>query len=138
MTTAIKTTAIRAVTEDTKTHTIALKQLKETTELALRLRGDPLDSFVRVRELVDAGVVRLVDGNVVAANTALSTSPVPQSRRINTGTGLLGGGDLSADRTLTVDDSHWATVAFTGAYSDLTGTPAAADVFPHAFLLMGA
>lgn len=62
---AIKTTAIRAVTDDPDTHTVALKQLKETTELALRLRGDPRNSFVRVGELVDAGVVRISEDRVL-------------------------------------------------------------------------
>lgn len=55
---SVKTTAIRAPTEDIKNHKIVLSQLKETTELGLRLRGDPTDSFVRVSELVDAGIIR--------------------------------------------------------------------------------
>lgn len=48
---------------------------------------------------------------------------VLESRSVATGTGLSGGGDLSANRTLSVDDSHFATVALTGAYSDLSGAP---------------
>lgn len=69
----LKTTAIRAVTDDPDTHTVALKQMKETTELALRLRGDPRNSFVRVGELVDAGVVRLSENKILPA-TAITVT----------------------------------------------------------------
>lgn len=54
-----------------------LQQLKETTEIAQRLRGDPLDSFVRLRELVDSGIIR-VTGNVVQPpnpNTPIIVAP---------------------------------------------------------------
>ena len=69
----IKTTAIRAVTDDPDTHTVALKQLKETTELAQRIRGDVRDSFVRVGELVDAGVVRIDNGVIRPATSIVVT-----------------------------------------------------------------
>lgn len=60
-----KSTAIRSPTEDLSNHTICLRQLKETTEIAQRLRGDPMDSFVSVGELVNAGIIRLVDGKIL-------------------------------------------------------------------------
>lgn len=48
--------------DDLKQHTLTLRVLKEGMEIGQRLRGDPLDSFVRLRELVDIGLVRNVDG----------------------------------------------------------------------------
>lgn len=100
MTAALKTTAIRAPTEDQANHTIVLRQLKETTELAVRLRGDPLDSFVRVRELVDTGVVRFTNDQI---QPPLGGSQfVSSKRKVNTADSLTGGGQLSADLTLTL------------------------------------
>lgn len=70
-------------------------------EIAQRLRGDPGDSYVRVSELVDAGIVRLVGGTVQAPSTDEPPGgAVPSSRLINTTGSLSGGGDLSADLTL--------------------------------------
>lgn len=72
------------------------------------------------------------------ADLALAASAVQPARTITAGTGLTGGGDLSADRTLALDaatiaslalaDSavqpgSLAAVAMSGAYSDLTGAP---------------
>jgi hypothetical protein len=95
------TTAIRAPTDDPANHRIVLTQLKETTELAQRIRGNPLDSFVRVRELVDAGIMRLANGNVVAPSpSSLPDAAVPSTRKINTVNSLAGGGDLTTDRTI--------------------------------------
>jgi hypothetical protein len=52
---------------------------------------------------------------------AADVGAVPTSRTISTsGTGLSGGGDLTADRTITLDPSALAgDVAFTGAYAPL-------------------
>lgn len=61
------TSAIRSPTDDPDNHKIVLRQMKENIELAQRLRGDPLDSFVRVRELVAAGVIKF-NGSVQAGN----------------------------------------------------------------------
>ena len=49
--------------DDPKQHTQVLRVLKEGLEIGQRLRGDPLDSFVRLRELVDLGIVRDVGGD---------------------------------------------------------------------------
>lgn len=95
----LKATAIKAPTNYLENHTVVLQQLKETTEIAQRLRGDALDSYVRVSELVRAGIIRFTNGVVQPANTALSTSAVPLARNIFTGGSLQGGGDLSVDRT---------------------------------------
>jgi hypothetical protein len=62
------TTAIQAVT-DTNTTTV-LRQLKEVVEVGQRLRGDPTTSFVRVSELVAAGVITYTSGNIGAASSS--------------------------------------------------------------------
>lgn len=92
---------IRSPTEDLGNHTIVLRQLKEVAEVGRRLRGDPLDSYVQVRELVNAGIVRIVNGQVVAPSpTSLPPTVVPSTRQIKTVGSLTGGGTLAADRTL--------------------------------------
>jgi hypothetical protein len=115
--TTVKTTAIRAPTDDPKTHTTALKQLKETTELALRLRGNPLDSFVRVRELVNAGLIRFENGHLYPPNSIQGSSLTPsvkgQLLTYSTVVTLLGvGADgtfLEADHT-TATGLKWGSV----------------------------
>lgn len=92
---------IRTPSEDLGNHTIILRQLKEAAEIGRRLRGDPLDSYVQVRELVHAGIVRVVNGQVVAPSpTSLPPTVVPTTRQIKTAGSLTGGGTLQADRTL--------------------------------------
>ena len=98
-TTKFTSTAIRVPIEDTGNHTIVLRQLKETTEIAQRLRGDPLDSFVRVRELLNSGVIRFTNDQVQAP---LGGSYVPSTRNIYTADSLAGGGSLGADLSLTL------------------------------------
>lgn len=98
----IKATSIKAPTGSMDNHTMVLQQLKETTEIAQRLRGDPQDSYVRVSELVAAGLIRLTGVVVQPGSTALATSAVPASRNIFTSGSLTGGGNLSADRTLSL------------------------------------
>jgi hypothetical protein len=65
-------TAIRAPTLDLDNHKTVLTQLKETTEIASRLRGNPSDSYIKVGELVDAGLINFIGGiispNVHAVN----------------------------------------------------------------------
>ncbi|MDP9112273.1 MAG: hypothetical protein M3O20_01170 [Acidobacteriota bacterium] len=61
------TTSIRAPSLDISNHQMVLSQLKETTEIAQRLRGDSSDSFVKLGELISAGIVNYV-GGVVSAN----------------------------------------------------------------------
>lgn len=60
----IKGTSITAPIKTGENHGLILGQLKETTEIAQRLRGDPMDSFVRVSELVNATGARLVNGTI--------------------------------------------------------------------------
>lgn len=61
---ATGTTAIRSPTDDIKNHTIVLRQLKEVAEVGQRLRGDPTDSFVKVSELVNAGLARFTNNQI--------------------------------------------------------------------------
>jgi hypothetical protein len=63
------TTGIGSPQDDLKNHTRILRQLKETTEVAQRLRGVPANSFVQLGELVTAGIVRYVGGQVSAPAT---------------------------------------------------------------------
>lgn len=65
--TRLKVSAIQVPTKDN--HTDVLRQLKESTEVAQRLRGDPGDSFVRVSELVSFGIVRLIGSSLQPAQT---------------------------------------------------------------------
>lgn len=117
----IKSTGIRAPDGNPKNHEIVLSQLKEVAEVGQRLRGNPLDSFVRVNELVDAGVLRVVDGEVITASTlqaildaaALAAAlalKADKSTQVIAGAGLTGGGDLSANRTVDVGAGTGITV----------------------------
>jgi hypothetical protein len=60
----------------------------------------------------------------IAIDVSNVANAVPTSRTISTsGTGLSGGGDLTADRTITLDPSALAAnAAFTGAYAQLINT----------------
>lgn len=95
--TPIKSTAVRAPVDNTQNHTVVLRQLKEIAELGQRLRGDPLDSFVRVRELVNSGIARFTGDQIQPPTSGQS---VPSSRAVNTTNSITGGGVLSADLTL--------------------------------------
>lgn len=101
--TKIKSTAISSPQKDPSGHADILRQLKEVAEVGQRLRGDPLDSFVRVSELVNLDLVRFTNGVLQKPNT--TTAPpgsVVVSRLISTIDSIQGGGDLSADRTLSL------------------------------------
>lgn len=96
-----KTTAIRAPTTDSQNHQIVLRQLKEVAETGQRLRGNPLDSYVQVGELVNAGIVRFVNGEIVAPSPgSLPPTVVPSTRQVKTAGSLQGGGYLTNDLTL--------------------------------------
>lgn len=57
-------TAIRSPTPDIGNHQTVLTQLKETTETAQRLRGNPDQSYVTLGELINAGIVKFLGGVV--------------------------------------------------------------------------
>lgn len=54
--------SIASITSDIESHTVALKAMKEAIEIHERRTSNYLDSFVRVRELVDLGLIT-VDGD---------------------------------------------------------------------------
>lgn len=59
----VRNPSIPATSDDPKTLVKAVQALKESMEIAQRLRGDPLDSFVRLRELQDLGILRNPGGD---------------------------------------------------------------------------
>lgn len=70
--TKIKTSAIQSPTDD---NTLSVqRQMKESIEVGQRLRGDPQDSFVRVRELTQGGLWNLVSGVLIPNNVASNGS----------------------------------------------------------------
>jgi hypothetical protein len=75
MTTAkIKTSAIQNPSPE-NTVTVQ-RQMKESIEIGQRLRGDPNDSFVRVRELTQGGLWKLVNGVLVPGTVSSGSSSV--------------------------------------------------------------
>jgi hypothetical protein len=48
-------------------------QIKEAVEIGLRLRGDPLDSFIRLREMQSLGLIRVVGKQIYPAEKILVT-----------------------------------------------------------------
>lgn len=70
----IKGTSITSPQADGSNHTRVLGQLKETTEIAQRLRGDPGDSFVRVSEVMSALGARLVNNTLQPPVPSAATS----------------------------------------------------------------
>lgn len=77
--TRIKGTAIQNPTGTMDNHTLVLKQLKEVAEIGQRLRGDPEDSYIRVSELVNLGLVRLVSGTVQPAYISTTVGQLPSA-----------------------------------------------------------
>lgn len=65
------------VTEDTKSHTLALQQIVEALNVGQRRTRDIDNSFVRLKELVDIGLIEVVNGNLKLINTGSGTSTTP-------------------------------------------------------------
>lgn len=131
----IKSTAIQSPTDDEKNHTTVLRQLKECVEIGQRLRGDDGDSFVRVKELVNAGIIRLV-GGVVQPPTAGSGGGGGSTSPLTTKGDLWGYSSVDArvpvgtnGQVLTADSAEtlglkWATPSASGAGVAATTTVA--------------
>lgn len=97
--TGLKTTAIQ--TPSPSNLLTVARQLKEVAEVGQRLRGDPQDSFVRVSEMTQSGILRLVNGTLQPPTAeSLPGSVVPSTRKIITPGSVIGGGALSADLTI--------------------------------------
>lgn len=93
------------VTDDPRSHTLALNALRDAVEVHERRRGPVGDSFVRMDELAALGVVDITSIGTVTSGSVV-TSGVPLSRIVGTSGSLTGGGNLSADRVFSlVNDS---------------------------------
>ena len=57
--------SLPAVGGDLTSHSVVLREIRESVEQHERRRGDPLDSFVRIRELIDAQVLQQLGDRVV-------------------------------------------------------------------------
>lgn len=62
--------SIPAISDDPMSHTVALRAIIEALQVHERRTNDILSSFVRVQDLVDMGLISVVDGkfNVVLPN----------------------------------------------------------------------
>ena len=92
--------------------------------------------LLRAERGAASGVASLgTDGLVPAAQLPVAGGSAPASRQIIAGTGLTGGGDLTADRTLTVTYGSTAGSAAEGnhthAIAGVTGLQAALDALPR-------
>ena len=107
-------------------------------QLALRTRTDADESGASPIVISRQGTTVTAISLAAGALTFNGTPLVLQSRQIMAGTGLTGGGDLSADRTISLSAStisavnlamsavqpgDLANVAFSGDYADLLNTP---------------
>jgi hypothetical protein len=86
----IKGTSITTPMADGTNHTLVLGQLKETTEIAQRLRGDPNDSFVKVSEVNSALGTRMVNNTLQPPNSSTAASSTVTVADSITGTGAAG------------------------------------------------
>lgn len=93
--------AIRAPTLDLKNHLTVLTQLKETTETASRLRGDPNQSYVKLGELISAGIVKFL-GGVISPGPKIGSGG---SVTINVADSIQGDGSVGSPLELVGDAS---------------------------------
>lgn len=80
----IKVSAIE--TPSPKNTTLVQRQLKESVEVGQRLRGDPQDSFVRVNELTQGGLWKLVNDSLVPGTVGSGNASITVANSI-TGAG---------------------------------------------------
>ena len=139
--------SIPAVTGDVQNHTLVLSAIREALETGQRRTNDLLNSFVRVQELIDLGLVALegnsssiigsvaTGGSTVGAlndltDVIISTPLVDQFLRYN-GTQWINAPLADADITETMVTQHEAALSID--YSQLTGTiPSALRGYPPA------
>lgn len=72
----MKDPSILKPTDDLKAHTQILGQIKECVEIGQRLRGDPLDSYVRARDLVSLRLAQMLNGNLIPSGQLLVNGQV--------------------------------------------------------------
>jgi len=114
------------VTDDTKSHTLALQQVIEALNIGQRRTKEIGSSYVRVQELVDVGLIEIVGnqlkltnlGTTVAAGGATALSGLTD---VNIPTPADG-------QVLTYDSgtSKWIAMSITEAVQDIVGAMAAA------------
>ena len=88
------------------------------------LTADPYSTLANWQELLTpTAAVSSVNGQTgVVSLTASDVSAVPTTRNVSTGTGLSGGGDLSADRTISLDNTTVTPAAYGSATEVATFT----------------
>ena len=83
----------QTVTDDPRSHTLALQQIIEALNIGQRRTKDIDNSYVRVSELVDAGLIEITNG---------------QLKLTNTGSSIVSGGGVESivpGTNITVDDT---------------------------------
>jgi hypothetical protein len=88
------------------------------------LTADPYSTLANWQELLTpTAAVSSVNGQTGAVSlTASDVSAVPTTRNVSTGTGLSGGGDLSADRTISLDNTTVTAASYGSATEVATFT----------------
>ena len=69
---------VPTVTGDTRSHTIALQALIEGVNIGQRRAGNVLDSYVRVGELVDIGLIELSGDRLKLSNWGAGIGEAPK------------------------------------------------------------
>lgn len=108
------------VTDDTKSHTLALQQIIEALNIAQRRTKDLDNSFVRLSELVDVGLIEIVNGQLKLTNLGSTIAAGGASALADlTDVDLTGLGDGD---TLVWDSgtSTWVPGTSAAALNDLT------------------
>jgi hypothetical protein len=72
--------AVPGVDGSTQSHLVALKVLTEHAETGARRTQDVLNSYVRVRDLVDLGVIRVDDDTLAVTMPPLAPSMTTSER----------------------------------------------------------
>jgi hypothetical protein len=121
--TAIKGTSIQTPTSSLENHTAVLKQLKEVAEIGQRLRGSVGDSFVRVSELLNTGVARVVNGTIQPQNTVTGSPATVAPDGGPTGTGLVGSTGTYGGGGVTLSLLDIPTLTVVGNNSGASGAP---------------
>jgi hypothetical protein len=121
--------SVPVVTDDPKNHTQVLMGIKEALDIGQRRTGDLLNSFIRVEDLIDLGLIT-IEGNttsIVGADLSeianigdLSGSAIGDFLRFN-GTDWVNGQLSVGDITQAMVVQHQAALAID--WSQLTGTP---------------
>src|SRR5512139_1834537 len=74
--------------QDLRQHTELLKAIKEALEIAQRLRGDPMKSFVRLEELTDLGLADFAGNTRPPSSTGVGIGEANTASNQGAGAGL--------------------------------------------------